>query len=86
MLVCKSFIIINFHLSVANLTVEEGTMQLRTSYLMILLLMAFVLVMPAFSQTEISGSQSGTLGPGTYIVVGYIQVDPLAVLTIAPGT
>lgn len=38
------------------------------------------------AQQEISGSQSGTLGPGTYLVVGDIRVAPEATLTIAPGT
>ena len=40
----------------------------------------------AFTQPQISGPQSGTLGPGTYLVVGDIRVNPGATLTIAPGT
>jgi hypothetical protein len=35
---------------------------------------------------EISGPLSGTLGPGTYIVVGDIQVQHAATLDIVPGT
>ena len=40
----------------------------------------------ADAQTEISGSQSGTLGPGTYLVIGEISVETGNTLTIAPGT
>jgi hypothetical protein len=40
----------------------------------------------AFAQPQISGAQSGTLGPGDYIVVGDIRVVSGAVLTIAPNT
>ncbi|NOQ23320.1 MAG: hypothetical protein GQ565_11825 [Candidatus Aegiribacteria sp.] len=40
----------------------------------------------AGAQTEISGSQSGTLGPGTYLVTGEISVESGNSLTIAPGT
>ena len=35
---------------------------------------------------NISGPQSGTLGPGTYIVVGDISVQAGQTLTIVPGT
>ncbi|NOQ23322.1 MAG: hypothetical protein GQ565_11835 [Candidatus Aegiribacteria sp.] len=40
----------------------------------------------ARAQVEISGSQSGTLGPGTYSVVGDIQVLTGDSLEILPGT
>lgn len=46
----------------------------------------FILVAPLFAQTQISGPQSGTLGPGTYLVVGEISVVSGNSLTIAPGT
>ena len=41
---------------------------------------------PAFAQPSISGHQSGTLGPGTYIVVGNINVLAGETLEIVPGT
>jgi hypothetical protein len=40
----------------------------------------------ASAQPQISGPQQGTLGPGSYVVVGDIQVQLGATLTIAPGT
>ncbi|TKJ41225.1 hypothetical protein CEE37_06050 [candidate division LCP-89 bacterium B3_LCP] len=40
----------------------------------------------AQAQTYISGPQSGTLGPGLYIVEGNIRVMPGETLTIVPGT
>ncbi|NOQ21898.1 MAG: hypothetical protein GQ565_04510 [Candidatus Aegiribacteria sp.] len=40
----------------------------------------------AGAQTEISGPQSGTLGPGTYLVTGEISVASGNSLTIEPGT
>jgi len=40
----------------------------------------------AFAQPQISGAQSGTLGPGDYIVVGDIRVAAGNTLTIVPGT
>lgn len=40
----------------------------------------------AFGQPQISGAQSGILGPGDYIVVGDIRVNSGATLTIVPGT
>ncbi len=40
----------------------------------------------ANAQTEISGPQSGTLGPGTYLVTGEITVASGDSLTIVPGT
>lgn len=39
-----------------------------------------------FAQQQISGSQSGTLGPGEYLVTGNITVGSGKVLTIKPGT
>jgi hypothetical protein len=39
-----------------------------------------------FAQPQISGPQSGTLGPGTYLVVGNIRVNTGNTLTIVPGT
>ena len=38
------------------------------------------------AQTEISGPQSGTLGPGTYLVTAEISVQSGNSLTILPGT
>jgi len=38
------------------------------------------------AQQQISGAQSGTLGPGSYTVVGNITVDAGKKLTVAPGT
>ncbi len=49
-------------------------------------LIALFAVSATYAQPNISGPQSGTLGPGTYIVVGDIQVTPGATLTIVPGT
>ena len=40
----------------------------------------------AFAQQEISGPQSGILGPGSYLVVGSIQVISGETMTIVPGT
>jgi hypothetical protein len=40
----------------------------------------------AFAQPQLSGPQSGVLGPGTYLVTGNITVANGASLTIAPGT
>ncbi len=39
-----------------------------------------------FAQEQISGPQAGTLGPGTYIVVGDIEVLHGTTLEIVPGT
>ncbi|MCK5134104.1 MAG: right-handed parallel beta-helix repeat-containing protein [Candidatus Sabulitectum sp.] len=50
------------------------------------LITVLILVSPIYAQTEISGPQSGTLGPGTYHVVGEISVASGTSLTIAPGT
>jgi len=38
------------------------------------------------AQPQISGPQSGTLGPGTYLIVGEISVQAGQTLTILPGT
>jgi hypothetical protein len=40
----------------------------------------------ALAQPQLSGDLSGNLGPGTYLVVGDIQVPAGQTLTIAPGT
>ena len=50
--------------------------------IMLLLSMGF----SVYAQPQISGAQSGTLGPGTYIVVGDIRVLFGETLTIVPGT
>jgi hypothetical protein len=39
-----------------------------------------------FAQKKISGTQSGTLGPGKYIVTGNIKIEAGKSLTIAAGT
>lgn len=39
-----------------------------------------------YAQTQISGSQSGILGPGKYLVVGDITVEAGKTLEVAPGT
>ncbi len=53
----------------------------------ILLLTAIcILAAPLYAQPQLSGPQSGTLGPGTYLVVGEISVVSGNSLTIAPGT
>ncbi len=52
----------------------------------VLLLCAVMVAGPAFAQQEISGSQSGTLGPGEYLVTGNISVSSGNTLTIKPGT
>ncbi|MFH1735298.1 MAG: right-handed parallel beta-helix repeat-containing protein, partial [bacterium] len=38
------------------------------------------------AQPQISGPQSGTLGPGTYLVIGDISVESGQTLTVLPGT
>lgn len=50
------------------------------------LLIAFFGSVQVFAQTEISGSQSGILGPGTYLVVGDIEILSRDTLEIVPGT
>jgi hypothetical protein len=56
--------------------------------LLIMASVGLVILAPfaASAQPSISGPQSGTLGPGTYIVVGGISVSAGQTLTIAPGT
>jgi len=49
-------------------------------------LASLVLLFTAASAQDISGSLTGTLGPGTYTVVGNCQVDAGQTLTIQPGT
>jgi hypothetical protein len=53
--------------------------------LLLVSLLCFSLVGLAEAQ-NISGTQSGTLGPGTYVVVGDISVRDGTTLTILPGT
>ncbi|NQS98578.1 MAG: right-handed parallel beta-helix repeat-containing protein [candidate division Zixibacteria bacterium] len=52
----------------------------------LLLLSVLMMMSSSFAQPNISGPQSGTLGPGTYIVVGDIRVVGGETLTIVPGT
>ena len=54
--------------------------------LKVILLLLMYLPIVCFAQQEISGSQSGILGPGIYNVVGNIQVDSGENLTIVSGT
>ena len=57
------------------------------NFCMILVIVAlYLFVGSAFAQEQISGPQSGILGPGTYLVVGDIQVERTATLEIVPGT
>ena len=51
-----------------------------------ILLLLMCLPVVCFAQQEISGPQSGTLGPGNYVVVGDIQVESGESLNIVPGT
>ncbi len=50
------------------------------------LITALLVTVPAFPQTQISGNQSGTLGPDTYLVVGDISVPAGQTLLIMPGS
>jgi parallel beta-helix repeat protein len=50
------------------------------------LALALLLPFAASAQPSISGSLSGSLGPGTYLVTGDCQVSSGNTLTIAPGT
>jgi hypothetical protein len=61
-------------------------MPFRKSLLIPLILGVFLVSLQVQAQPQISGPQAGNLGPGTYIVVGDIQVQPGRILTIAPGT
>jgi hypothetical protein len=48
--------------------------------------LCMILVCVVQAQPQISGPQSGTLGPGMYVVIGDIQVQAGNTLTILPGT
>jgi len=61
-------------------------MQTLKSSVLLSLLIALMVGTPAMAQPQISGPQSGTLGPGTYLVVGNIRVITDETLTIVPGT
>ena len=50
------------------------------------LLVCLLTVGLSHAQLQISGPQSGTLGPGDYIVIGDISVQSGQTLTIEPGT
>lgn len=52
----------------------------------IVLLCVILTGMAAFAQQQISGAQSGTLGPGEYSVTGNITVAAGSSLEIKPGT
>ncbi len=51
-----------------------------------LVILFFLMCTVLYSQQPISGPQSGTLGPGTYEVVGNITVENGKTLAIEPGT
>jgi len=51
-----------------------------------ILFLCLIMASLGLAQEQISGPQSGTLGPGTYIVIGDIEVSVGETLTIAPGT
>jgi len=61
-------------------------MKRATSLVLATLVMAALLVAAAVAQPTLQGALSGTLGPGTYNVVGNCTVNAGAVLTIQPGT
>ena len=50
------------------------------------IILALSWVAPLLSQPQLSGTLSGNLGPGQYLVVGDITVAENTTLTIAPGT
>jgi hypothetical protein len=52
----------------------------------ILIILLISISMTSYAQKEISGSLSGILGPGKYIVTGTIKVETGKSLTIVPGT
>ena len=60
--------------------------MLNFRFLAIVFVLGMLFIQTAFAQPEISGRQSGTLGPGQYLVVGDIQVASGDTLTILPGT
>jgi hypothetical protein len=61
-------------------------MNVSRPLIFILLVYSLFIAIPAVAQQQISGSQSGTLGPGTYLVMGAIQVAANQTLTIMPDT
>jgi len=61
-------------------------MQRLITSLILSLLLVWLIPALVFAQPSISGVQSGTLGPGTYLVTGDIQVPHNQTLTILPGT
>lgn len=63
--------------------IQIAQMRLLFSMLLLCTVMA---TQPVFAQQTISGSQSGTLGPGDYTVTGNIKVETGKTLTIKPGT
>jgi len=52
----------------------------------LMLILCLILYGAAYAQPQLSGNLSGTVGPGTYLVVGDIQVPSGQTLTIEPGT
>jgi hypothetical protein len=54
--------------------------------LLMLIVFSLTVSIPALAQQQISGTQTGTLGPGSYLVTGSIQVPVNQTLTILPGT
>ncbi|TKJ40816.1 hypothetical protein CEE37_07580 [candidate division LCP-89 bacterium B3_LCP] len=59
----------------------------RLKFLMMLsTVIVFISSTVTYAQTQISGPQSGTLGPGTYEVIGDIQVLNGTTLNIIPRT
>ena len=61
-------------------------MRTMNRLILALLLIAVGSGLPAIAQTQISGPQSGTMGPGIYSVIGDIKVFQGTTLTIMPGT
>ncbi len=60
--------------------------MIKVKISLIVLLSAVLCVLTANAQPTLSGSISGTLGPGTYIVTGNCTVDAGNSLVIEPGT
>jgi len=54
--------------------------------LFMFVMFSLTLSIPALAQQQISGTQTGTLGPGSYLVTGSINVPVNQTLTILPGT
>lgn len=52
----------------------------------VLLFLSLILIQFSASAQNLSGNLSGSLGPGTYTVVGHCTVQSGATLTIVPGT